>query len=135
MNKGFRVRIEQPGATDAMALSEATLKVELPSGELMHTVAEGHGPVDALNNALRKALEPTYPELAEVHLEDYKVRILDGRAGTRAQTRVLIESGDGQETWNTVGVSENIISASYGALIDSIEYKLLRVRGYKEDAA
>ncbi len=134
-HKGFRVRIEQSEAADATALSEATLKLELPNGQFMHTVAEGHGPVDALNNTLRKALEPTYPELAQVHLEDYKVRILDGRAGTRAQTRVLIESGDGEHTWNTVGVSENIISASYWALIDSIEYKLLRTRGYNEEVA
>jgi 2-isopropylmalate synthase len=92
-------------------------------------VSEGNGPVDALNNALRKALEDVYPELNDVHLEDYKVRILDGKLGTRAKTRVLIESGDGERLWNTVGVSENIICASFEALLDSIEYKLFLSRG------
>lgn len=110
-------------------LSEATVKVELPDGSLMHTAAEGTGPVDALNQALRKALEGMYPELAEVQLEDYKVRILDSRAATAAKTRVLIESSDSESTWNTVGVSENIIEASYEALVDSIEYKLIKTRG------
>ncbi len=132
LHRGFRVSVEQPDAEGRNTLSEATLKVELPNGLLMHTVAEGEGPVDALNNSLRKALDDTYPELSEVHLEDYKVRIIDGRAGTRAKTRVLIESADGAASWSTVGVSENIISASYWALVDSIEYKLLRARGYLE---
>ena len=109
--------------------SEATVKVEVDNQEI-HSVAEGHGPVDALNNALRKALENTYPEMSEVRLEDYKVRILDGRKATRAKTRVLIESADSEgNIWNTVGVSENIITASYLALVDSIEYKLLKTRG------
>lgn len=109
--------------------SEATVKVEV-DGKEIHTVAEGHGPVDALNNALRKALEDTYPEMRAVRLEDYKVRILDGRKATRAKTRVLIESADTEgNLWNTVGVSENIITASYLALVDSIEYKLLKTRG------
>lgn len=110
-------------------LSEATVKVELPDGRLMHTASEGTGPVDALNKALRKALEDTYPELAEVQLDDYKVRILDSRAATAAKTRVLIESSDAENSWNTVGVSENIIEASYDALLDSIEYKLIKTRG------
>ncbi len=130
--KGFRVSVEQPRNGQDPPLSEATLKLELANGMEMHTVAEGHGPVDALNNALRKALEPSYPELSDVHLEDYKVRILDGRAGTQAHTRVLIESSDGAESWNTVGVSENVINASYLALVDSIEYKLLRGRGHED---
>jgi len=111
-------------------MSEATIKIELPDGQIMHTVAEGDGPVDALNKALRKSLEPIYPELGDVHLDDYKVRILDGQLATQAKTRVLIESSDADQSWSTVGVSENIISASYRALVDSIEYKLLRTRGH-----
>lgn len=125
---GLRVAVERRNG-EPEGISEATVKIELPDGELMHTVGEGAGPVDALNNALRKALDGTYPELQEVHLEDYKVRILDARAATKAKTRVLIESSDGQAEWDTVGVSENIIIASYQALVDSIEYKLLRSRG------
>ena len=128
----FHVRVNQLDF-EAPAVSEATVKLILPGGVLRHTVAEGHGPVDAMNNALRKALGEQYPELAEVHLEDYKVRILDGQLATRAQTRVLIESSDETSSWNTVGVSENIITASYEALIDSIEYKLLRTRGYQKE--
>jgi 2-isopropylmalate synthase len=132
--EGFRVSVEGNGARNS-SLSEATVKLVLPDGTRMHTAAEGEGPVDALNNALRKALEGTYPELREVVLEDYKVRILDSRDGTRAQTRVLIESRDETATWDTVGVSENIITASYEALVDSIEYKLLRTRGPGEPAS
>lgn len=131
---GFRVSVEHLANTPD-ALSEASIKVLLPSGERMHTVAEGEGPVDALNNALRKALEPTYPELADMHLEDYKVRILDSQAATRAKTRVLIESSDAHDSWNTVGVSENIIGASCDALVDSIAYKLLRERTRSTDTA
>jgi 2-isopropylmalate synthase len=119
-------RFDQPG------VSEATVKVQLPDGRIMHTVAEGHGPVDALNNAMRKGLEDSYPELGDMRLEDYKVRILDGKLATSALTRVLIESSDLDTVWSTVGVSENIIAASYMALLDSIEYKLLRSRGYRE---
>ncbi|MFP4502132.1 MAG: citramalate synthase [Candidatus Hydrogenedentota bacterium] len=115
------------GNTD---FSEATVKLKVADVEY-HTVAEGDGPVDAINCALRKALENLYPELRDVHLEDYKVRILDAKSATRAKTRVLIESRDSAgNVWNTVGVSENIITASYLALIDSIEYKLLNTRGY-----
>ncbi len=125
---GFHVSVSrhQP---DGSNLSEATVKLVLPDGRRMHTAAEGEGPVDALDKALRKALLETYPELADLHLEDYKVRILDSRGGTRAKTRVLIESGDGADAWYTVGVSENIITASYQALVDSIEYMLLQKRG------
>ena len=125
--RGFRCSVEQLG-TDEDALSEASVKLELPDGQRLHTVAEGRGPVDALNNALRKALEPTFPELRDMHLEDYKVRILDSREATRAKTRVLIESSDTLDSWNTVGVSENIIGASCDALVDSIAYKLLLAR-------
>ena len=113
---------------DGQSVSEATVKLVLPNGQRMHTAAEGEGPVDALDKALRKALLDSYPEIATLRLEDYKVRILDSRSGTRAKTRVLIESGDGQDAWYTVGVSENIIAASFEALLDSVEYLLLRTR-------
>jgi 2-isopropylmalate synthase len=125
--RGYKVIVYQNH--QGSPISEATAKVDLPNGAVAHTVAEGDGPVDALNNALRKAIEPNYPEIKDIKLDDYKVRILNGQAATRAKTRVLIESSDMEETWNTVGVSENIISASYQALIDSIEYKLLKTRG------
>lgn len=125
--RGFHVNVAQP-APGTPAVSEATVKIELPDGAIVHTVAEGHGPVDALNNALRKAIEPTYPEVASIHLDDYKVRIIDAAAATRAKTRVLIESSDLEDAWSTVGVSENIISASCEALVDSIAYKLMRAR-------
>jgi len=125
----FHTHINYSASGDR-TLSEGTIKIELPNGQLMHTVAEGDGPVDALNRALRKSLEPIYPELCGVHLDDYKVRILDGQHATQAKTRVLIESSDTEGGWSTVGVSENIISASYRALVDSIEYKLLRSRGH-----
>lgn len=103
---------------------EATVKLEV-DGEPAYTVAEGDGPVNALDGALRKALEPFYPEISNVELRDYKVRIIDSQAGTAAKTRVLIVSSDGNETWGTVGVSFNIIVASWRALVDSFEYYLL----------
>ncbi len=84
--------------------------------------------MNALDGALRKALVPFYPELEEVSLTDYKVRIIDSRTGTAAKTRVLIDSSDGQNTWGTVGVSYNIIEASWRALVDSFEYYILRSR-------
>jgi 2-isopropylmalate synthase len=126
---GFHVSItrRQP---DMGSLSEATVKLYLPDETRIHTAAEGDGPVDALDKALRKALQGTYPELEKLCLEDYKVRILDSQSGTRAKTRVLIESRYESETWYTVGVSENIITASYEALADSFEFMLLRTRGY-----
>ena len=126
---GYHVTVTQH-AKERNAVSEATVKLQMPDGTLMHTVSEGNGPVDALNNAFRKAVEDWYPELRDVHLEDYKVRILNAQAATGAKTRVLIESSDIQQSWSTVGVSENIISASYEALVDSIEYKLLKTRGH-----
>jgi 2-isopropylmalate synthase len=104
---------------------EATVKL-LVNGQRVYTVEEGDGPVNALDNALRKALTPAYPNVAKVKLNDYKVRIIDGASGTAAKTRVLIESTDGQRSWSTVGVSTNIIDASWEALVDSIEYGLLR---------
>jgi 2-isopropylmalate synthase len=108
---------------DSMA-AEATVKVRVDD-QVMHTAADGNGPVNALNAAVRKALLPFYPDLANVHLTDYKVRILDGEAGTAAQTRVLIDSADGHRSWSTVGSSTNIIEASWQALADSLEYALL----------
>ena len=107
---------------------EATVKLEV-DGKREYTVAEGDGPVNALDGALRKALAPSYPELEEVSLQDYKVRIIDSRTGTAAKTRVLIDSSDGKNTWGTVGVSYNIIDASWRALADSFEYYILRARG------
>jgi len=104
--------------------AEATVKVRV-SDQIIHTAAEGNGPVNALDVAVRKALLPFYPELADIHLIDYKVRILDGEAGTAAQTRVLIDSACGSHTWSTVGSSTNIIEASWQALADSLEYGLL----------
>ena len=90
------------------------------------TVSEGDGPVNALDGALRKALVRFYPEISKVHLTDFRVRILDPEEATAAKTRVLIESSDGEQSWGTVGVSENIIEASWEALVDSVEYKLFR---------
>jgi 2-isopropylmalate synthase len=105
--------------------SEAVIKIEV-GGEIEHTAANGDGPVNALDNALRKALMRFYPEIAEVKLLDYKVRVLNEKSGTSAKVRVLIESGDGNDTWSTVGVSENIIEASWQALCDSMNYKLFK---------
>ena len=104
--------------------SEATVKVQI-CNEIHHEVAEGNGPVNALNLALRKALDRFYPELEGVHLSDYKVRILDTHMATAAITRVLISFRDGQRTWTTVGASANIIEASWHALADGLEYALL----------
>ena len=104
--------------------AEATVKVRV-GDQIIHTAAEGNGPVNALDMAVRKALLPFYPQLADIHLVDYKVRILDGEAGTAAQTRVLIDSACGTRTWSTVGSSTNIIEASWQALADSLEYGLL----------
>ena len=113
----------------------ATVKLRVGRrGELRHEVAEGDGPVDALNNALRKAVEPIYPELRDMKLVDYKVRVLNSDAGTAATTRVIIESKDGEEHWSTIGVSENVVEASWIALCDSIEYKLAKSIDYKDKA-
>ena len=106
-------------------LSEAMVKVRV-GAEVMHTVAEGNGPVNALDQALRKALLQFYPSLAQVKLVDYKVRILEESIGTESQVRVLIESSDGVEEWRTVGSSTNIIEASWLALADGLEYWLVK---------
>jgi 2-isopropylmalate synthase len=106
---------------------EATVKLII-NGENVYTVDDGDGPVNALDRALRKALTPAYPEIADVLLLDYKVRIIDGAAGTGARTRVLITSTDGTDTWSTVGVHLNIIDASWEALVSGFEYYLLKKR-------
>ncbi len=108
---------------DGAMVSEATVKVRVDE-QIMHTAADGKGPVNALDAAIRKALLPSYPQLAAVRLTDYKVRILDGNAGTSAQTRVLITSSDKTRSWSTVGCSDNIIEASWIALADALEYAL-----------
>jgi 2-isopropylmalate synthase len=105
--------------------SEATMKIRVNKIQ-EHTASEGDGPVNALDRALRKALNRFYPTLAKMHLSDFKVRVLDQKAGTAAKVRVLIQSQDENDSWWTVGVSENIIEASWQALVDSIEYKLLK---------
>jgi 2-isopropylmalate synthase len=104
---------------------EATVKLRI-GNENYYTVAEGDGPVNALDGALRKALTPVYPEIRQITLDDYKVRIIGSQIGTEARTRVLIDSTDHHENWSTVGVSDNIIEASWLALVDSYEYKLRR---------
>ncbi len=124
----FRVAVQK--RADGATVSEATLKVKVDT-QVEHTVAEGDGPVNALDKALRKALGRFYPELKEVHLADYKVRVIDPQASTAAKVRVQIESTDGKDVWSTVGVSENIIEASWQALADSVAYKLLGRRGKK----
>jgi len=106
-------------------LSEAMVKVRV-GGDVFHTAAEGNGPVNALDAALRKALLQFFPSLAVVKLVDYKVRILEESDGTKSTVRVLIESSDGEKEWHTVGSSTNIIEASWIALADSMEYWLLR---------
>ena len=107
--------------------SEGTVKVQV-GDQILHEVAEGNGPVNALNRALRKALAKYYPRLRAVHLTDYKVRILDSASGTAAMTRVLIDFADGERTWTTVGASTNIIEASWIALSDSVEYFIITDR-------
>lgn len=120
---GFRVIVEKK-QDDGAPLSEATVMVKV--GHVVeHTAAVGAGPVNALDHALRKSLEKFYPQLKEVKLLDYKVRVLAANKGTESKVRVLIESGDQKDKWGTVGVSENIMEATWQALADSIEYKLL----------
>ncbi len=119
----FLVLVEK--RSDADILAEATVKARV-NGIIMHTAAEGEGPVNALDKAMRKAFLPFYPQLDTVQLTDYKVRILDEQAATGAPTRVLIDASDGERTWTTVGCSVNIIEASFQALLDSMELPLLR---------
>ena len=123
--ESFRVTIEKD--KDRPCTSHATVKV-LVNGESEITAAEGHGPVSALDNAMRKALSRFYKELETMHLVDFKVRVMDGRDGTESKVRVLIESRDGDDIWSTIGVSEDIIEASFEALADSFQYKLAKNR-------
>ena len=120
--KGLRVMVEK--GPQGAAVAEASIRVAV-DGQEEHTAAEGNGPVHALDRALRKALERFYPEIRQVRLVDYKVRVLDADAATAAKVRVLIQSTDGRRTWGTVGVSENVVEASWQALVDSLEYVLL----------
>jgi 2-isopropylmalate synthase len=119
----YRVNVETD--SQGLPLTEATVKIRV-GDQVMHTVSEGDGPVNALDGALRKALSPTYPRLEELHLVDYKVRVVNARAETAARVRVVIEWRTGRDVWGTVGVSENIIEASWLALVDAVEYKLFR---------
>jgi len=121
--EGFKVVIEK--TRDKKISSEAVIKLRV-NGIKEHTAAEGDGPINALDNALRKALKDFYPTLAKMHLTDFKVRVLDEKAGTAAKVRVLIQSQDEKDIWNTIGVHENVIEASWQALVDSVEYKLLK---------
>jgi 2-isopropylmalate synthase len=121
---GYRVIVEKR-ADDREAITEATLKLRVGDEEML-TVAEGDGPVNALDSALRLALTKHYPELASIRLTDFKVRVVNVKEGTAAKVRTVVDSADAGETWSTVGVSTNIIDASWHAVVDSIEYGLLR---------
>jgi 2-isopropylmalate synthase len=123
---GFRVTVDRRGNGEPYV--EATVRVRV-DGREEHTAAEGNGPVHALDNALRKALEEFFPELRTMHLTDYKVRVLDAADGTAATTRVLIESADEHGSWTTIGVNANVLEASWLALADAIEYGLARQAG------
>jgi 2-isopropylmalate synthase len=120
---GFRVINERREGEHPVC--EATIMVTV-GGSTEHTAALGNGPVNALDNALRKSLEKFYPQLKGTSLIDYKVRVLSSGEGTGSKVRVLVETGDAKFKWGTVGVSENIIEASWQALVDSINYKLSR---------
>jgi len=121
--KGFRVITEMSETEELYC--EATIKVEV-DGRIEHTAANGNGPVAALDNALRKALEKFYPEIKEMHLSDYKVRVLNEKGGTGAMVRVLVDQKNNTEHWGTVGVSTNIIEASWQAMVDGIEFMLFK---------
>jgi 2-isopropylmalate synthase len=123
--RGLRVTVEKRDG--GVCAAEATIRVAV-DGQEEHTAAEGDGPVHALDRALRKALGRFYPAIQRVRLTDYKVRVLDADAATAARVRVLIQSTDGARVWGTVGVSENVVEASWQALVDSLEYVLLRER-------
>jgi 2-isopropylmalate synthase len=127
----YETRVGRRGASETYA--EATVKLRV-GGQVFHTAAEGNGPVSALDAALRKALTPVYPALTAIHLEDYKVRILDGKDGTEATTRVLIDSRYEDQSYSTVGASPNIILASLEALVDGIEYGLMQHGVHLADA-
>jgi 2-isopropylmalate synthase len=120
--EGFRVIMERDATGNSR--SEATIRVNV-QGQLEHSAAEGNGPVHALDSALRKALCKFYPDIADVILKDYKVRVLNEKDGTGARVRVLIDSGKNEASWGTVGVSKNIVDASWQALADSMNYYLM----------
>ncbi len=121
-------RVEVETTNNQSPETEATVKLKV-NGGTEHVVAEGDGPVNALDNAIRKALLPAYPALASMQLVDYKVRVINSTEGTAARVRVVIESKDEKDVWSTIGVSENIIEASWLALVDSVEYKLYKDAG------
>ena len=125
--------ITQKESINAEPTSEASIKVRVGT-DIEHTAADGNGPVNALDNALRKALERFYPELKNIVLSDYKVRVLDGFEGTGSKVRVLITMRDEHSSWNTVGVSSNIIEASWRALVDSILHYLMKQRPRTESS-
>jgi 2-isopropylmalate synthase len=129
---GFRLITEKKGVNEPD--SEAVIKLRV-DGQEEHTAAEGVGPVSALDRALRKSLTTFFPCIRDIRLTDYKVRVLNPKGATDATVRVLIESSDGHDTWGTVGVSENLIEASWQALVDSITYKLKKEYGYKRKAS
>lgn len=120
--RGYRVIVERDEFA-RITKSEATVKLEI-GGTIEHTVAEAHGPVAALDLALRKALVEKFPQIKDIELSDFKVRIIDSGAGANAITRVQIESKDSKRVWGTVGASDNIIVASWEALKDAVEFKL-----------
>jgi 2-isopropylmalate synthase len=121
--EGFKTSSER--RNDGRVFAEASIRVDV-NGQDNYSAAEGDGPVDALDKALRRALIKFYPTLEHMRLVDYKVRVLNSKEGAAAKVRVLIESQDGTDSWTTMGVHENIIEASWEALTDSIEYKLLK---------
>jgi 2-isopropylmalate synthase len=121
--ESFRVVIEKD--KDQPCSAHATIKISV-DGRREITAAEGRGPVSALDNALRKALDQFFPDIESMSLVDFKVRVIDGREGTAAKVRVFIESRDQDEIWSTIGVSEDIIEASWQALTDSFHYKLAK---------
>ncbi len=119
----FKVIVNEPCVNEVN--SSVIIKVRVGDQEVL-TVAEGDGPVNALDRAARKALERLYPAIGQIKLTDYKVRVLDSDKASAAKVRVLVESTDGHESWTTIGVSTDIINASWQALVDAMEYKLMR---------
>jgi 2-isopropylmalate synthase len=124
-NGDFQVKTDER-IEHGPASAWAAVMLTGPTGEIEHTAAEGNGPVNALDTALRRALRRFYPRIEEVRLLDYKVRVLGSGEGSAAPVRVLIESGDAHDRWGTVGVSLNVIEASWQALVDSFEYKIYK---------
>jgi 2-isopropylmalate synthase len=126
----YRVMVDGRANTDLTdVFAEATIKLDV-DGRRVITTAEGDGPIDALNQAMREAIGSTYPALARIHLTDFKVRILETGDGTAAVTRVLLDSTNGERDWSTIGVSENIIEASWEALLDSLVFGLLHTTSF-----